>query len=252
MPMSRRIWMVSLSVAAHLALGVGVFVSGAWKLERLDPERPSLAVMGVMTIGEPAGSPAPAAPKVELTRKPKPQVVKDLVQIANVEPAKPAEQPTDAVTTDGGTGNGEGEGQGSGRGRGALDGGGCLLPPCAAAQPPLPTPPAPPAPAVPRATMVPPQALTAMWLSGERQVVPAETTKQQMLRDGRRGTKAALKVCVSETGAVSSVTLLMSSQYADYDARLVAATRGWRYRPYTIAGRPAPACGVVTFVFTLR
>ena len=59
------------------------------------------------------------------------------------------------------------------------------------------------------------------------------------------------QICISEQGAVSSAKQLSSTRYADFDARLRDAMLRWRYRPYTVDGRPIPVCGVVTFIYVL-
>ena len=51
---------------------------------------------------------------------------------------------------------------------------------------------------------------------------------------------------------MSTVAVVGSTRYSEYDARLVTAARGWRYRPYTLDGRPVAVCGMVTFVYTIH
>lgn len=247
--MSRRFWMVTISIAAHAALGAGVFISGVWKLERLDPERSSLAAIGVMMAPDQGGSPAPAAPKVELAKQPT-RIARDLTQITKTppEPAKVADA-TPASGSGDDTGSGAGSGTGSGAGSGSgLGSGSCLAPPCQAAPPPV----TPPPPVVAPPAIVPPTTLQALFISGDRQVHPSTATKQQMLRDDRPRVSATVKACIGEAGNVTSVVLLGSTKYPDYDARLVAAVRGWRYRPYQQGGKARAVCGPVTFLYTIK
>jgi TonB family protein len=89
-------------------------------------------------------------------------------------------------------------------------------------------------------------------ISGDTQVHPSDMTKTQMMRDGKDRTLGTLKVCIAVDGGISSVSVASSTKYPDYDARLVAAARGWRYRAYTVNGRPMPACSAVTFVYTIK
>jgi outer membrane biosynthesis protein TonB len=56
------------------------------------------------------------------------------------------------------------------------------------------------------------------------------------------------KLCVTIDGAVDRVTILKHADPA-LDASVAAATRGWRYRPLLIDGRPAPFCTFVRFEF---
>lgn len=100
--------------------------------------------------------------------------------------------------------------------------------------------------------MVPPPTLQALFLAGDRKVHPSNQTKQTMLRDGKRQAVAIIKTCIGETGRVSSTVLVSSSKYADYDERLLAAVRGWQYRPFQVAGKAMPACGMVTFIYRIE
>jgi hypothetical protein len=58
---------------------------------------------------------------------------------------------------------------------------------------------------------------------------------------GRNAYLVALEVCVSEQGWVSEASL-RSSASPRLDAIVLAAARGWRYRPRLQGGRPAPFC----------
>jgi TonB family protein len=51
---------------------------------------------------------------------------------------------------------------------------------------------------------------------------------------------------------VASISLKRSTRYAAYDEAILAAARRWIYRPYTVNGTPAPACGMVTFVYEMK
>ena len=44
--MSRK-WLVSVSIVGHLAVGVGLFASGIWKLEKLESDH-RMASIGMM------------------------------------------------------------------------------------------------------------------------------------------------------------------------------------------------------------
>src|SRR5256885_8324921 len=64
-PMSHR-WLVVVSGWAHLAVAGGLFVSGVWRIERLEKPKLSLRGRGVM-MPEPApsgGSHIPDPPKI--------------------------------------------------------------------------------------------------------------------------------------------------------------------------------------------
>jgi protein TonB len=101
-------------------------------------------------------------------------------------------------------------------------------------------------------SIVPPSVLTGLRLSGDTQIVPSDPVKTAMLRDGKARTVGSFKVCLSPTGAIASVSIAGSTKYADYDAKIVSAIRAWTYQPYRVNGVPAPACSMVTFVYTIR
>ncbi|MBS1122274.1 MAG: putative TonB protein [Deltaproteobacteria bacterium] len=244
---SRRFWFISCSIAGHLALGIGVFVSGVWRIERLDADRRSLSTLAVLAqAASSGGSVSLPTPKLQ----PKPlRIVHEVIQPPKVKPASDLPPVTTVPTSGSGSGSGSDEGSGSGSGSASI--GQCLTPPCG--EDPVTTPPAPRRePAVDTDTLVPPNVLTMMRTSGTTQVHPPDVVKTQMLRDGKDRSVGVLKVCVSETGVVSSVNVMSSTRYAAFDDRLVDAVRGWTYRPYAAKGRNVRVCGTVTFVYAIR
>lgn len=274
--MSRRALIIVVSLVVHLGLGVTVLVSGAWRLERLDRPRAAALALGVMLPPAPAGgggeAAAAAAPKPKLAPK---RRVKEPVQ-----PTPPREDraelaaATDATTGEHagtGSGRGDGDGKGDGDGDGGDGDGSCAGDACgvAAASPPVCGDRRVEAPETCddgnttsgdgcsstcrlEPAVIPPTVLAGLRVSGDTQIVPPDPVKTMMLRDGRDRTTASLKVCIGATGAVTSVAVIGSTKYPAYDARLLAAVRAWRYRPYTINGAPAPSCSAVTFVYTIR
>lgn len=269
--MTRR-WLIGFSLLAHLGLGIAVVVSGLWRIERLDDT--SRAALGIAVMTPPAPPPEgghASGPLPELTPKKKKRIVHD----TQPAPRQPEAAPAPATTTStsaasDGEGEGDGDGEGKARGPGITGGLPCVLdcdPPtgvcgdrvvdageqcddgnragndgCSATcllEPP------------PRA-VVSPSVLGALRISGETQIVPPDTVKTTMLRDGRGRTLGTLKVCIDAAGRVASVAVAGSTKYPAYDATLVRAVRAWRYRPHAVDGRPTPACGMVTFVYTIR
>lgn len=271
--MTRR-YLIGFSLLAHLGIGITAFVSGIWKLERLDAPRGTFA-LAVMTPPAPppeGGHAAGPAPALEPKKKPK-----KIAKNTQPPPVPPEPTATTATTTAAtstaadGEGEGEGDGEGRGRGPGIADGAPCTFdcPEVAAAvcgdravggreqcddgnqvggdgcsatclvEPP-------------KTTFLAPSMLGALRIAGETQIVPPDTVKTAMLRDGRERTAGTIKVCIDASGRVSSVTMAASTKYPAYDAALVGSARGWRYRPHTVNGTPTPACGMVTFVYTMR
>ncbi len=108
--------------------------------------------------------------------------------------------------------------------------------------------PPPPPPPPPRG-VVTQAALDAQMISGEKQIVADELTKASMATDRKQRVDALLKVCVNVIGRPSSVTVIKSSGYPGYDAKLVGTIYEWRFRPFLIDGNPREVCGAHTFVY---
>jgi TonB family protein len=261
--MSHR-WLISVSVGAHLAVGVGLFVSGVWRLERMHPGREVVTVTLPTPIPAPSGGPVAAeAPKIT-PKVPKPKVPPVPVQPTTVTPR---------VTPEAGGGSGETTGSGGGPGDenatgtctencgeavaappvcgdrsldageqcddgNALDGDGCSF--ACRTEPP------------PRQRDVTPVVLQGLRISGETQIRPSALTQQQMMRDDARQARGVVRVCVASDGGVTSAALLSSTGYTAYDELLLSAVHRWRYRPYLVNGTPVAVCGTVTFLYSVK
>ena len=271
--MTRR-WLIGCSLLVHAALGVTAFVTGIWRIERLDhPHRSSIA-LAVMTPPSPppeGGHGRSATP--ELVKKKARRIARDTTQPAERSPERPSTPEVTTASRPGdGDGQGIGEGDGAGRdtGPGDPDGVACLADcgeptsvcgdgvleggercddgnrddgdGCSAACQIEPPPPA----------IVPPSLLGALRIAGETQIHPPDPVKIQMQRDGRDRTLGVVKVCIDTTGRVASVSLASSTKYPAYDEALLRSARTWRYRPHAVNGVPVAACGMVTFVYAIR
>jgi hypothetical protein len=114
----------------------------------------------------------------------------------------------------------------------------------AAAPPP---PPAPPPPATPDPPVVAPVPLTApapavpeIYTVGDANVVAPVVINQalpQYKRDGFPSTPGVLEIVISKRGEVESAAMRMSVK-PTYDGLVLAAVRGWRYKPATVDGVP--------------
>jgi cysteine-rich repeat protein len=261
--MSHR-WLIAVSMGAHLAVAGGLFVAGAWNIERLDGHHRFLEGIGVMPP-PPAPSGGPVAVKApEIKRKEKKHPPPVTVQLP------PTTAPVTPETGDETPGPGRGPGPGTpddtGKclencgasapvdpvcGNGSLEAGeqcddgntasgdGCSST-CRIEVKPKPTP------------VLAPSVMQGLRLSGETQVHPSSATQTMMVHDGASRVVGAVKLCISTDGGVTSTAMLVSTKYSDYDATLLSAVRGWRYRPYTLNGAPVPACSSVTFIYTIR
>ena len=262
--MSRR-WLVAVSVTAHLCILTGVFVSGIWRLERLDPGKPRFS----LAVQPPPPPPAPAggvkAPQlIDFTPKPPKPVAKGVRQ-----PQPEHDEPPPVTPTTGG---------GGGSGGALSDPTATCTENCAPDSPPaepvcgngsleageqcddgnttggdgcsaacrIEVKPPPPVPTLPSSV------LAGLRISGETQVHPDDITHHQMIRDGVERVAGVVKLCIAADGSVGSARTLTSTKYAAYDATLVAAVAGWRYEPYRLNGTPVAACSTVRFVYRLR
>jgi hypothetical protein len=66
------------------------------------------------------------------------------------------------------------------------------------------------------------------------------------------GVVPVVKMCLDEGGNVAEATLLTSSCFAGYDAKLLSQIRGWKYRPFLVDGKPTPVCTSVVFIYRPR
>jgi TonB family protein len=233
------------SIALHAGLVFVFFVAGFWRIERVEAARLTVSI-GVPLPPPPAPS-GGAAPTKAPTFTPK-KVVHAVTQ-PEVHPVET--RPVEAVATTPGTGEGSGAGSGGGSGDstdtgtctencGPGDGSGSAAPPVIAEKKP------------PTETLVPPTVLKGLRIEGETQIHPSDVVKTQMLHEGHARSTSVFKACIGSSGEVTRVSMLKSSGYSEYDQALVAALRGWRYRPYQIGGAAVPVCGIVTFVYEIK
>ena len=237
----RRI-IILASVALHAGLVFAFLVAGLWRIERVEAGRLSVS------IGVPL--PPPPAPSGGASPTKAPTITrKKIVHVLTQREEHPADtKPVETVTTTPGTGDGSGSGSGDGSGDstdtgtctencGPGGGSGSAAPIVEKKQ---------------TQTMVPPTVLRGMRIAGETQIHPSDVVKTAMLHEGHERSTAVFKTCVGPAGEVTSVSMLKSSGYAEYDGELVAALRDWRYKPYQIGGEAVPVCGIVTFIYEIK
>jgi TonB family protein len=261
-------WLIAVSGVAHLAVGVGLFVSGVWHLERVHADPVHHEITVPVILPEPSGGRMSGA-DVKIPPKPHPHTPKDRVQPV----AKPVD-PTPPDSPDSNDGKIPGPGSGSGDptnpnsctencgeakaaapmcGNGSveaaeqcddgntLDGDGCSST-CRIEAPK-------PKPAI---AAVLPSVLQGLRVSGETQLHPSEATQSSMIRDGASHVSGTVRVCISTDGGVTSARMVKTTRYDQYDATILSAVKDWRYRPYTLEGTPVPACSFVTFHYTIQ
>jgi cysteine-rich repeat protein len=262
--MSRR-WLIVVSVTAHLCILAGVFVSGIWRLERLDaaPRKFDLTMQPPLPP-PPAPAGGSKAPPADVPPPPRPP--RPVAHGHRQPPPVIVETPPVVTTIGDGSGSGSGDSKSTGTctencgdgppaapvcGNGSVEAGeqcddgnttsgdGCSATCKVEVRPP------------PTATVAP-SVLAGLRISGETQVHPDDLTQTQMIHDGVSRVAGVVKLCIAADGSVGSTRLLVSTKYAAYDGALVAAVAGWRYQPYRLDGTPVAACSTVRFVYTLQ
>lgn len=109
-----------------------------------------------------------------------------------------------------------------------------------------------PPPQAPPPPVVAPTALEQRRINGEKVIIPDDDTKREIEASGLSKLVATYKICINVAGAVMSVEMLKSSGFPPYDRKLAAGMRTWRYRPYTLEGKPVSVCTSVTFIYRQR
>jgi TonB family protein len=242
----RRTTLVTVSIVGHLAIGIGLYASGAWKLEKLEHDFKAPGI-GIMTPSMGGGG-QQDLPKHEFKKKEKVEkkIAKDVQWDKRVETDKATAK---VASEEPGDGEGEGPGKGPGPG-GPGETGTCVLPPCGGE--PVPEPVKLPDP--PKLTPVPvsPVVMAALRISGETQIHPSNVVKQQMVREDNTRVVASIKVCIQASGAIGTVSMLGTTKYPAYDQQILETARRWRYRPHMVNGVATPACSAVNFVYSIK
>ncbi|HEX8113609.1 MAG TPA: TonB family protein, partial [Kofleriaceae bacterium] len=131
----------------------------------------------------------------------------------------------------------------------------------AAPTPTAPTPTAPtptaapaasPGPTPTRPVAIAPSALELQRVAGDTDVHPSKQTRSAMIRDGVSSVKGTVRVCVDTVGVVTETMLTEATGYDEYDKKLIAAVRGWRFRPYVVNGQTFAVCSTAEFVYVPR
>jgi len=87
-------------------------------------------------------------------------------------------------------------------------------------------------------------------IEGDPKIAPPDPVKQALARSGLDRLVATVKMCIDKEGGVHSLRVLRSTGFSEYDQRLLAGMRTWRYRPYKLdSGAAVSVCTVVTFIY---
>jgi serine/threonine-protein kinase len=107
------------------------------------------------------------------------------------------------------------------------------------------------APVVPQ--NVAPTLLDANRIAGDKDIVPDNGSQTEINRSGQDKVVGSYKLCVTTDGGVDSVSLLKSTGFPAYDAKIQNTIRSkWRYKPFVISGKAVPVCTAVMFVYLLQ
>ncbi len=233
--------MVISGAVVHAALFTGMWAKGLWEIKKVeaadDPLSLSVSAQ-IPSVGEQrAPSKAPPAPRPQV-------VVKVPTQPTNL-PVTPVEP----VPTGGGN---EDSPPGVIDDPDAIPGGG-IGPGIPEVVPTLNLPidpPKPPAP--PKDANVRSDVLEQRRISGDKHILPDGETAMQMSRASQNEARGVVKLCLGSDGAVRSASMIKSTGFDAYDAKLGREMRSWRYQPYQVDGVATPVCTVITVIYRQR
>jgi len=232
-----------LSIGAHAAALVLLVAAGLWRVDKLE-----VADSPLMVAAGP-GAPMSAGPEEEAEPERKPDRRKNRVRRD-----LPASQRAESAPDDQG-GGGDGE---SGDDTSGGDGNGIGLFPCGEGGSCSSVLDAPAEKAPPPRKPEPERIVLSHLIEGSRiegnpRIAPPESVRQAMARLGQEKLHGTVNMCLDRTGNVRSLRILRSTGHAEYDQRLLAGMRTWRYHPYKLNGGAAvPICTVVTFIYRVQ
>jgi protein TonB len=222
---------LAISIVAHAGVGGALVVHSFWAIEKLDPPDTELA------LGAP---PPPPPPPPAGSSKPKTEVkktvrkVKETVQPDPTKKPEPQEKESEDEGVEGGVEGGVAGGVVGGV-LGGVEGGvlgGVGEQPQKVEEPKI----------------VPQVALEAQRVSGEKDIQPPNDVATTISRSGK-GVVGVVKMCLSSGGSVQKLSVLKSTGYPAYDAKIKSKMHEWRYRPFMVNGKAVPVCTSVTFIY---
>jgi periplasmic protein TonB len=223
----------ALSIAVHGAAVAAGIIYSFWRVDEVTP--PPQLITALTFVAPPPPPPPPAGGKVTATKTPTKVRRREIVQPTPdkvVQPEKVEEKPEVTAELDGEKDGEEGGEKGGIKG-GVKDGTGHEL------------------------TGAPPQ---AAWIEptvarGQLAIDPQSDQYRVKLPPALARTGMALwalvKVCAAGDGQVRDVKIVRPAD-PTLDPLIVATLRTWRYRPYTINGRPVPFCTNVRYEISTR
>jgi hypothetical protein len=99
---------------------------------------------------------------------------------------------------------------------------------------------------------IPPTLFEAQRTGGDKNILPDDATKLEIQQSGKERVVGSYKLCVTETGAVTTVNQLKSTGFAGYDGKLMREMRAWTFRPYLVNGVERSVCTAYTFIYSAK
>ena len=218
----------------HIALFVAMWAKSIWDVEQLDAPKDLISINVAPPPPPPPPPPKGSTKPQDVQIIPKKPRVRDIIQPVVIEDRTQVPDTGNAGGSEDGTPDGVENGVSTGA--------------PTAAPPPIPTPEPPPAPKPP--PMVAPNALEQQFMTGVRNISPDETTKTDIKTSGKDRVVTKYRMCIDAGGGVTTLSLMQSSGFEDYDKKIAREMRLWRYRPFMVDGKAVPVCTVVTFIYS--
>lgn len=240
------IFVLAFALVAHAGVGGALIVKQFWTITKLAPPESGVE----LSLGPPPPPPPPKGGGKKKQDSLKDKIKKVKVK-ETVQPVKDAKEPDPSEVVDsadegddfgveggveGGVAGGVVGGVLGGVPGGVLGGSG--------------PPPPPPEPEKPQ--VVPQQALQANRISGDPNITAPDTVKNLMVKQNQDKVIATAKMCLDNKGNVTTVKMVKSSGYAEYDQKILNGMRGWKYRPFQVNGKAVPVCTAITFIYKFK
>jgi len=101
--------------------------------------------------------------------------------------------------------------------------------------------------------VVPPKELERSRIAGDAQFIPDDATKTVIARSGKDKIVGSFKLCIDEGGDVTSVSVLKSTGFPQYDSKIASKVKTeWKYKPYVVDGQAVAVCTTVTFIYSRK
>lgn len=90
---------------------------------------------------------------------------------------------------------------------------------------------------------------TVLRIDGNTLISPDNVTQLVISRAGKDNLVGLFNICIDTKGDVADVTVLKSTSFEAYDAKIQREIRNWKYQPVVVEGKPTPTCTNVTLIY---